>query len=91
MPTVARFNVTLVKSTALQHPEQIELDERGAPAVCASRSSTGRWSSGRRDFQALDVFATYRLREGKLMFGVYADVERAGTVRVGDPVIALDD
>jgi hypothetical protein len=37
------------------------------------------------------VLATYRLREGKLMFGVYADVERAGTVRVGDPVIALDD
>ena len=39
---------------------------------------------------ALDVLATYRLREGKLMFGVYAGVERAETVRVG-PVITLDD
>ena len=30
MPTVARFNVTPVKSTALHHPERIRLDERGA-------------------------------------------------------------
>jgi MOSC domain-containing protein len=30
MPTVARFNVTPVKSTALHHPERIRLDDRGA-------------------------------------------------------------
>ena len=30
VPTVARFNVTPVKSTALHHPERIRLDERGA-------------------------------------------------------------
>jgi uncharacterized protein len=30
MPTVARFNVTPVKSTALHHPERIRLGERGA-------------------------------------------------------------
>jgi uncharacterized protein YcbX len=30
MPTVARFNVTPVKSTAMHHPERIRLDERGA-------------------------------------------------------------
>lgn len=30
MPTVARFNVTPVKSTALHHPEWIRLEERGA-------------------------------------------------------------
>ena len=29
MPTVARFNLTPVKSTALHHPEHIELSERG--------------------------------------------------------------
>ncbi len=46
--------------------------------------------SGQPDFPTLDVLATYRLQEGLLMFGVYADVERAGTVRVGDPVTALD-
>lgn len=47
--------------------------------------------SGLPDFPTLDVLATYRRREGKLMFGVYADVERAGMVRVGDPVTALGD
>ena len=30
MPTVTRFNVTPVKSTALHHPERIRLVERGA-------------------------------------------------------------
>ncbi|MGA9162046.1 MAG: MOSC domain-containing protein [Actinomycetota bacterium] len=30
MPTVARFNVTPVKSTALHHPDRIRLDDRGA-------------------------------------------------------------
>jgi uncharacterized protein YcbX len=47
--------------------------------------------SGKPDFPTLDVLATYRRQEGQLMFGVYADVERAGTLRVGDPVTALDD
>ena len=45
--------------------------------------------SGLPDFPTLDVLATYRQQEGKLMFGVYADVERAGAVRVGDPVTPL--
>ena len=47
--------------------------------------------SGRPDFPTLDVLATYRRQEGGLMFGVYGDVERAGTVRVGDAATPLDD
>lgn len=47
--------------------------------------------TGEPDFPALDVLATYRRREGQVMFGVYGDVERPGTVRVGDPLVVLDD
>jgi uncharacterized protein YcbX len=46
--------------------------------------------TGRPDFPALDLLATYRRREGALMFGVYAAVARAGTVRVGDAATPLD-
>jgi uncharacterized protein YcbX len=45
--------------------------------------------SGRPDFPTLDVLAGHRRREGGLMLGVYGDVERPGTVRVGDPVEPL--
>jgi uncharacterized protein len=47
--------------------------------------------TGRPDFPTLDVLATYRRQDGQLMFGVYADVERAGAVGVGDPVAVLED
>jgi uncharacterized protein YcbX len=45
--------------------------------------------SGEQDFPTLRVLAGHRKREGGLMFGVYGDVERAGLVRVGDPVEAV--
>jgi uncharacterized protein YcbX len=47
--------------------------------------------TGEPDFPTLDVLATYRRREGELLFGVYADVEEPGRVRVGDPVEILGD
>jgi len=47
--------------------------------------------TGEPDYPTLDVLASYRRRDGELPFGVYADVERAGVVRVGDPVDVLDD
>jgi uncharacterized protein YcbX len=47
--------------------------------------------TGRPDFPTLDVLATYRKRERELVFGVYGSVARPGTIRVGDPVIVLDD
>jgi uncharacterized protein YcbX len=47
--------------------------------------------TGRPDFPTLDVLATYRLKDRQLVFGVYAGIERTGTVRVGDPVSVLDD
>ena len=46
--------------------------------------------SGRPDFPTLDVLATYRKRERELVFGVYGDVARSGTLRVGDPATLLD-
>ena len=45
--------------------------------------------TGEPDFPTLDVLATYRRREGELLFGVYADVERPGRVQVGDAVEVL--
>ena len=47
--------------------------------------------TGEPDFPTLDVLATYRRREGELLFGVYADVEEPGRVRVGDAVEVLGD
>ncbi|MGH2596681.1 MAG: MOSC domain-containing protein [Actinomycetota bacterium] len=47
--------------------------------------------TGEPDFPALEVLATYRRREGELLFGVYADVEEPGRVRVGDAVEVLGD
>jgi uncharacterized protein YcbX len=46
--------------------------------------------TGTKDFPTLDVLATYRRRDGELMLGVYADVQRPGRVRVGDAVSVLD-
>ena len=42
-----------------------------------------------KDFPTLDVLASYRKVGKQLMFGMYGDVERAGIVRVGDPVEVL--
>ena len=47
--------------------------------------------TGEPDFPTLDVLATYRRREGELLFGVYADVEEPGLVRVGDAVEILGE
>lgn len=47
--------------------------------------------TGEPDFPTLDVLATYRRRDGELQFGVYAEVEEPGCVRVGDPVEVLGD
>ncbi len=47
--------------------------------------------TGRRDFDTLRAIKAYRgLRAGKKIdFGVYADVEKPGRIRVGDPVEPL--
>jgi uncharacterized protein YcbX len=45
--------------------------------------------SGAPDFPALEVLADYRRRGTDLPLGVYGDVERPGTIHVGDPVDAL--
>ena len=45
--------------------------------------------TGEKDFPTLEVLASYRRREGELPFGVYADVERPGRIRVGDLVEPL--
>ncbi len=48
--------------------------------------------TGERDFDTLRLLAGYRGRresDGAVLFGVYAKVERAGRVRVGDPLAAV--
>ena len=45
--------------------------------------------AGTKDFPTLDVLAGYRKVGQDLLLGVYADVEEAGIVRVGDPVEVL--
>lgn len=47
--------------------------------------------TGVPDFPTLEVLATYRRREGELLFGVYADVEAPGRVSVGDAIEILGD
>jgi uncharacterized protein YcbX len=46
--------------------------------------------SGAPDFPTLDVLAGYRKRGNELIFGVYADIERPGPIRLGDAVEVLD-
>ena len=63
MPTVARFNVTPVKSTALHHPERIRLDERGRgrrPAVLLRRRRSGKRFSGATKAPILPIRAVVR-------------------------------
>ena len=68
MPTVARFNVTPVKSTSLHHPERIRLDDRGAAGdrrfffVDAS----GKRFSGATKAPILPIRATYDEDAGRL-------------------------
>ena len=52
------------------------------------RMTTRNPDTGVRDFDTLRAIKSYRgLRNGKAIdFGVYADVEKPGRVRVGDPV-----
>jgi uncharacterized protein YcbX len=48
--------------------------------------------TGLRDFPTLSVIKRYRgVVDGDLPFGVYADVERPGILRVGDEARVLDD
>lgn len=47
-------------------------------------------NTGETDSPTLDVLATYRRVEGDLLFGVYADVEEPGPLRIGDPVDLLE-
>lgn len=42
--------------------------------------------TGEHDFPTLELLASYRRRDGELPFGVYADVEQPGRIRVGDSV-----
>ena len=55
------------------------------------RMTTRNPETGIRDFDTLAAIKSYRgLRGGKAIdFGVYADVEKPGRVRVGDPVAPL--
>ena len=55
------------------------------------RMTTRNPDTGIRDFDTLRAIKVYRgVREGKAIdFGVYADVEEPGRVRVGDPVEPL--
>jgi MOSC domain-containing protein len=68
-------------------------------AVVRARSGVARCAfttrdpeTGVRDLDALRLLAGYRGRratDGAILFGMYADVERPGTVRVGDAVELL--
>lgn len=63
---------------------------RGSIARCAF--TTRDPETGERDLDALRVLRGYRGQrpsDGAIVFGMYADVERPGTVRVGDVVEPL--
>jgi MOSC domain-containing protein len=86
MPTVARFNVTPVKSTALHHPERIRLDERGAAGdrrfflVDAS----GRRFSGATKAPILPIRAAYDEAADRLELRLPNGVVVAGTTAEPD-------
>jgi hypothetical protein len=92
VPCDALFGTTASLSLPLSAPGQdwvkgpLTLER---PPRLGSADADGR--SLQRHPGEVDDLATYRRQDGQLMFGVYADVERAGAVGVGDPVAVLED
>ena len=81
MPTVARFNVTPVKSTALHHPERIRLDERGAAGDRRFFfvDGSGKRFSGATKAPILPIRATYDEAADRLELRLPDGVVVAGT------------
>jgi uncharacterized protein YcbX len=91
VPTVARFNVTPVKSTALHHPDRIRLDERGAAGDRRFFfvDGFGKRFSGATKAPILPIRAVYdetadtlelRLPNGIVVFGTAEPARSTSTV-----------
>ena len=92
MPRVARFNVTPVKSTALHHPDQIRLDERGA---VGDRhfffvDAFGKRFSGATKSPILPIRATYDESADALELRLPDGVVVAGPARPDGEALEVD-
>jgi uncharacterized protein YcbX len=98
-----RFRMLIDLTGAMAHEEdtwigrRVELGEtilRVSGPIPRCAMTTHDPDSGERDFDTLRAIKEYRGFAGPdgkdLMFGVYGEVERTGTIRVGDEVRLLD-
>ena len=92
LPTVARFNVTPVKSTALHHPDAIRLEERGP--VGDRRfflvDGQGRRFSGATKSPILPIRATYDEEQDLLALLLPNGVAVSGTAHPDGEAIRVD-
>ena len=98
-----RFRMLIDLSGDIAHEEdtwigrRVEVGEtilRVSGAIPRCAMTTHDPDSGERDHDTLHAIKEYRGFAGPdgkdLMFGVYGEVERTGTIRVGDEVRVLD-
>ncbi len=92
MRTIARLNVTPVKSTALQHPDQIRLERYGA---VGNRDfffvdHEGRRFSGEKKASLLPVGAAYDAEDDRLELRLPDGVLVSGPATVSGEALAVD-
>ncbi len=92
MPTVARFNVTPVKSTSLHHPSEIRLEHRG---VVGDRAfffvdGDGRRFSGATKAPVLPVRASYDAEREWLELRLPNGIVASGTAVAGGRALDVD-
>jgi uncharacterized protein len=91
-PTVARFNVTPVKSTRLQHPDEIRLDHYGA---VGNREfffvdGDGRRLSGERKHPLLAIRSTYDAESNRVSLETPDGLVTEGPAEPGPEAITVD-
>ncbi len=92
MPTVARINVTPVKSTALQHPDEIRLESYGA---AGNRDfffvdEDGHRFSGDRKTPLLPVRSDYDAERDRLKLVLPGDEETEGSAAANGEPLTVD-
>ena len=92
MPTVARFNVTPVKSTAMHHPDRIRLDDPGAAGdrLFFFVDASGKRFSGATKAPILPIRATYDEDADALELRLPNGVVVSGAAEPGGEALEVD-
>jgi uncharacterized protein YcbX len=92
VPTIARFNVTPVKSTALHHPDEIRLERRGAVGdrVFFFVDGNGRRFSGATKAPILPILSSYDAGREWLQLTLPNGIVVSGSALADGPALVVD-